>query len=352
MDTFLKIVLLPPSPGARVVDATSRASGSPGPLTPRFAPRMGSRMQTIRASSRRGPGALSAGAGPQTTVYNCLGGMCGHMPTWRQSRSDVRIRTQLQHYSYETFNCVGSREWPNMLSMRSPSPSLAVPASPVRNSLLAAVIFLASACGSSGPGGEQPCSSTVSCPTGQVCVSGIDFCVVPKGCVQGDICGATCTNTKEDPANCGTCGTVCSGATPFCANKVCAASCPPGLIACNGGCVDFAKDVRNCGSCGHTCGLLQACESGVCVNACNAPLGDCGGVCLNLQDDEANCGACNHICPSTSPLCSQGTCVASCPSTLVLCGRSCVNFATDPWNCGGCGQKCDPGETCQSGVCK
>lgn len=240
--------------------------------------------------------------------------------------------------------------------MRSPTrPILAALAlSPVRNALLAVVfLFLASsACSSSGPGGEQPCSSTESCPAAQVCVTGIDFCVVRNACVQGDICGATCTNTKEDPANCGNCGTICSGATPLCANKVCAASCPSGLIACNGGCVDFAKDIRNCGSCGHSCGLLQACESGVCVNACNAPLGDCGGVCLNLQDDETNCGACNHICPSTAGLCSQGTCVASCPSTLVMCGKSCVDFASDPWNCGGCGKKCDPGQTCQSGACK
>jgi hypothetical protein len=36
----------------------------------------------------------------------------------------------------------------------------------------------------------------------------------------------------------------------------------------------------------------------------------------------------------------------------VMCGKSCVNFASDPWNCGGCDKKCDPGETCQSGVCK
>jgi len=224
--------------------------------------------------------------------------------------------------------------------------------SPTRPMMAVLALTLASACGSSGPGGEQPCSSTQSCPAAQVCVTGINFCVVPNGCVQGDICGATCTNTKEDPANCGNCGTICSGATPLCANKACAASCPSGLIACNGGCVDFARDIRNCGSCGHTCGLLQACESGVCVNACNSPLGDCGGVCLNLQDDENNCGACNHICPSTAPLCSQGTCMAGCPSTLVNCGKSCVDFASDPSNCGVCGKKCDPGQTCQSGVCK
>lgn len=97
VDTFLKIVLLPPSPGARVVDATSRASGSPGPLTPRFAPRMGSRMQTIRASSRRGPGALSAGAGPQTTVYNCLGGEC--VDTCRRGGNPVRMCGYVLNYN-------------------------------------------------------------------------------------------------------------------------------------------------------------------------------------------------------------------------------------------------------------
>jgi Stigma-specific protein, Stig1 len=241
-----------------------------------------------------------------------------------------------------------------MRSFTRPIPA-ALAVSPARNALLAAAPFalflLTSACSSSGPGGEEPCSPTDSCPAGQVCVTGIDLCVVPKGCVQGDICGATCTNTKEDPANCGHCGTVCSGATPLCANNECAASCPTGLIACNGGCVNFAKDIRNCGSCGHTCGLLEACESGVCVAACNAPLGSCGGVCFNLQSDETNCGACNHLCPSSAELCSQGTCVASCPSTLVKCGKSCADFATDPWNCGGCDKKCDPGETCQNGVC-
>src|SRR5262245_47431078 len=177
--------------------------------------------------------------------------------------------------------------------------------------LALSLFVLVSACSDTGPGGEQHCSPVQTCPSGQVCIAGVDYCVVPKGCVQGDICGNICTNTKEDPQNCGNCGTVCSGATPLCANKVCAASCPAGLIVCNGGCVNFAKDLRNCGTCGHACAPLQACESGGCVNACNAPLADCAGICINPADDEDNCGACGHVCPSTASLCSLGTCVAS-----------------------------------------
>jgi Stigma-specific protein, Stig1 len=247
------------------------------------------------------------------------------------------------HRALTAFSCTGE----NATTMHTPDAPIKLC---VRFTVLAALAALS--CSDTGPGGEQRCSPAQSCPAGQVCITGINFCVVAEGCVQGEVCGPICTNTHNDPKNCGDCGILCSGATPFCADKTCVSACPSGLIACGDACVNLARDVRDCGACGHTCGLLQACESGVCVDACNAPLADCGGICIDPAADTENCGACGHICQSSAPYCAQGQCVASCPTSLVTCEHSCVDLAVDPWNCGECKHRCDPGQICQSGSCR
>jgi hypothetical protein len=49
--------------------------------------------------------------------------------------------------------------------------------------------------------------------------------VCSSGCPTGTtVCGATCTNTQADPANCNGCGTTCTGGTPYCVSGACSAT--------------------------------------------------------------------------------------------------------------------------------
>lgn len=75
-------------------------------------------------------------------------------------------------------------------------------------------------------------------------------------------CGSTCKLTATDPANCGACGNVCSGAAKFCVNGACSASCP--LTDCSGACVDTQTDAANCGGCGKACTGGKVCVAGAC----------------------------------------------------------------------------------------
>lgn len=43
---------------------------------------------------------------------------------------------------------------------------------------------------------------------------------------------------------------------------------------------------------------------------------------------------------------------SSCPQDNLVCENECVNVMNDSKNCGGCGVECDPGGSCDEGVCK
>ena len=65
-------------------------------------------------------------------------------------------------------------------------------------------------------------------------------------------CGASCTDTSSDPANCGTCGTACAtGQT--CLGGICSVPCSGGNVSCGGKCVMTSTDLSNCGGCGLAC---------------------------------------------------------------------------------------------------
>lgn len=88
-------------------------------------------------------------------------------------------------------------------------------------------------------------------------------------------CGAVCTNTSYDPANCGACGTTCADGQ-VCSSGKCSSTCQPGLLFCtpqgaldDGGakasrCVDAQSDEKNCGACNKACAAGELCAAGVC----------------------------------------------------------------------------------------
>ena len=95
-------------------------------------------------------------------------------------------------------------------------------------------------------------------PTNTVaCVSGT--CVY--NCVAGAIrCNGTCTSVGFDPDNCGACGSVCGGSTPYCTDGICTET------YCNG--ADLNWDSNNCGTCGIVCPEQTACSFGICEGFC------------------------------------------------------------------------------------
>jgi hypothetical protein len=76
-------------------------------------------------------------------------------------------------------------------------------------------------------------------------------------------CGDYCTDLTNDFYNCGACGNVCGGTTPYCNNGTCG-ECPQGLILCSGQCSDVLWDNANCGACGVVCPEETYCHFGYC----------------------------------------------------------------------------------------
>jgi hypothetical protein len=189
----------------------------------------------------------------------------------------------------------------------------------------------------------------------------------------GSCCSHTCTNLKEDPANCGACGTVCS-AVQACDQGNC--------VAVKQSSPDLSSGGNECGDHGGVCGVScdnsstyaqyscggdtlccppgtgSACESngGQCL-----PTGSCPGSTYNqwscqggpggptccppttTDGGQRNCPCLGSSDCDTGSACQQGVCV---PGTLPACGG--VGMAC----CGGfCGSCATPGVQCIQSVC-
>lgn len=121
-------------------------------------------------------------------------------------------------------------------------------------------------------GGNDPCGG--ACPVGSSCLqqaSGAYQCQCQPGL---QACGNSCVDLQSDAANCGTCGNVCGGDTPYCSLGACSATCAGGTTACGFSCVDTASNPYHCGGCGVACDGGLACSAGTCGCAAGA---NCGG---------------------------------------------------------------------------
>jgi hypothetical protein len=183
-------------------------------------------------------------------------------------------------------------------------------------------------------------------------------------------------NTQTDPANCGSCGNVCSSnnGTASCTAGTCQIACNSGYLNCDNvasnGCEkNIANDPQNCGGCGVACftpNATPACSGGTCtIGSCNSGFANCNGVSndgceKNLNTDVQNCGNCNLVCftPNASPACINGQCaVGSCNTNYLNCnGQTAdgceINKMTNNQNCGSCGHACAGNQTCVAGVCQ
>ena len=194
------------------------------------------------------------------------------------------------------------------------------------------------------------CGTT--CTGTQVCR--MSACVDDMPCPTGQQrCGGMCVDTATSAANCGSCGNACpTGQT--CTGGACMAPpmCPTGQTACGTACVDTNTDATNCGRCANACAAGQTCAGGMCTGmTCPTGQTSCGGTCVNTMTDVANCGACGTAC-TAGQVCTGGTCMAmGCPTGQMLCGTTCVDLQTSAANCGACGTACATGQTCTAGRC-
>ena len=181
-------------------------------------------------------------------------------------------------------------------------------------------------------------------------------CAFPYGDCFSD--GRGCTVNLAQYTYCGSCQTLCTGATPTCAptadfqGYACAADCPAWApTRCSYACANTATEVRNCGACGKVCPTnvdhgAGACVNGSCAILCDPGYDVCNNNCANFQSDDHNCGGCGatFACDSVHA-CRAGVC--ACKNT---CDGICVDFQSDPNNCGACGHGC-LGAACVEGWC-
>jgi len=190
---------------------------------------------------------------------------------------------------------------------------------------------------------ELACVDSSECPEGTACVNKLCTANANEDVVLdlGDSSGVETISSR--------CGDVrCRGTEDCC-----------GL----GNCVDTMVDARNCGECGTTCRIGETCTDGSClcgVAVCQQGQSCCDGVCKDILTNVSDCGACGTECgPYES--CFNGSCAcegAMGTSEQCLTGQSCCQglgcrwLGTDPTSCGACGVGCQPGETCETGVCQ
>jgi hypothetical protein len=115
-------------------------------------------------------------------------------------------------------------------------------------------------------------------------------------------------------------------------------------------CRDLRTDNANCGTCGTACTGLTSCQSGSCQLVCATGQTNCSGVCRDLRTDNANCGTCGTVCPG-GQVCNNGACMVVCTGGLTLCSGACVDPLTSTSHCGGCGRACSGGQFCIAGSC-
>ncbi|MDP3279059.1 MAG: hypothetical protein Q8Q09_27960 [Deltaproteobacteria bacterium] len=218
-------------------------------------------------------------------------------------------------------------------------------------------------CGGCNMACPSPANSIASCNAGRcalTCMPGFANCdgVDTNGCE---------VDLNASSTDCGMCGNACPSrisATNTCVRGVCTLQCRPGFANCDGndtnGCeVSTANNPSNCGTCGTVCSG-SICAAGAC-QPCGRPTIACNNVCVSLQTDQSNCGACGYRCPRSTGIsrCESGNCYEGtvCRPQLADCDRSAlngyeVNTDTSRLHCGACNNACRLGDNCCNGRCQ
>jgi hypothetical protein len=144
--------------------------------------------------------------------------------------------------------------------------------------------------------GGDPARLCGSCGNYACCGNG-------QSCCDDPYWGPYCADLAGNVGHCGACGHDCRyDAGPYeaaaCAEGECVYRCFDDTLRCDGTCTPVLWDRNNCGRCGTMCGgTTPYCNQGEC-SPCWPGSGLCGGICVSLDFDNANCGACGVVCPS------------------------------------------------------
>jgi hypothetical protein len=179
-------------------------------------------------------------------------------------------------------------------------------------------------------------------------------------------------------AHCGVCGNTCragANATSRCAAGRCVTTCAAGFADCDNdpanGCEADLSEPAHCGACGRVCsGAMGLCvrdgEGARCAASCSGETPTlCGGACVNTQTNPAHCGACGTACVAgthAEGVCTDGRCAVRCTESTRYadCDGTASNgceaeLPADPRNCGACGTVCPAGRNgqgaCMAGAC-
>jgi stigma-specific protein Stig1 len=198
-------------------------------------------------------------------------------------------------------------------------------------------------CGGCG----HACQSTETCTAAR--------CVTAPPCRSGlTLCNGQCVNLLDDRDNCGRCAQPCNEyLCNYCVDGFCAQTA--GVAACDPtACTDTGNDPANCGGCGNACPATQVCDHdpsrgflGSCLARCEPGHTSCNGRCIDTQTDALNCGRCGNACPACQ-VCSKGQCTSG--AGVLRCGRSCESLQLRPGVgvCSACSTTCDTsGLACQ-----
>jgi hypothetical protein len=148
-----------------------------------------------------------------------------------------------------------------------------------QNSCIAGLTMCSGACADLMRDPENCGSCASRCGTGENCYDGACLAACPGGFTD---CSGTCRDLDSDIMNCGACETECL-VGERCTSGTCVVTCVAPLISCphdsDGDtvmdatmCSDTRYDPANCGSCGSPCAPGEACVDGACrATTCPAP---------------------------------------------------------------------------------
>lgn len=103
-----------------------------------------------------------------------------------------------------------------------------------------------------------------ACSSAEVCLFGA---CSTGGCPGAFLeCSQACVDPTSSDVHCGSCDVACPG-DRTCVDSTCECAAP--LEACGAVCTNTQDDPSNCGECGNPCGVGSLCEGGRCV-ACGA----------------------------------------------------------------------------------
>ncbi|MCC6945197.1 MAG: hypothetical protein IT335_11510, partial [Thermomicrobiales bacterium] len=210
----------------------------------------------------------------------------------------------------------------------------------------------ASATGSTGAA-----VATASCPAGQVLCGSVCVGSCPSGQTldfQSCTCTAAQSDCKANQSQCDFNFECCGG---FCGNGACA-DCP-GKICGDMGCVDPFTDSNNCGSCGKVCsGDTPWCTMGVC--SCipdDEPKGNSSSTCCSKTfvsvTGLCGCASMREWCDSSGECCDSGSGVVCAPadgSFKVCCFQTGGPCSSDA-DCCFSSPTAVPRSACINGVC-